>query len=162
MRCAANNVMVDEPVGLGVKRDGSEKLREVGSPMGDPTAGEELLLPGVSLTEEKKSVPVPVFPKKPAGTPCAQPCLVAVGGWRLAAVGGWQLATGGRWRLVVGDWWLEAVGSGWQWLAVGGWSPLAVGGWWLAVGGGWWLAVGGGWQLMGVGGWRLVVPWGGP
>ena len=42
---------------------------------------------GRSLTE-KKSVPERVFPKKPAGTPCAQPWLVAVGGWRLAAVGG--------------------------------------------------------------------------
>ena len=74
---------------------------------------------GMSLTEEKKSVPVPVFPKKPAGTPCAQPWLVAVGGgWRLAAVGGWQLATGGWWRLVV-------VGGGW-WLAVGGWWSLGA------------------------------------
>ena len=116
------------------------------------------------LNGKKKSVPEPVFPKKPAGTPCPQPWLVAVGGWRLAAVGSWQLAVGGGW------WWLAAVGGwrlvvggGWQWLAVGGWSLLAVdGGWWLAVGGGWWLAVGGGWQLMGVGGWRLVVPWGGP
>ena len=73
------------------------------------------------LNGEKKNVPVPVFPKKPAGTPCAQPWLVAVGGWRLAAVGGWQLV----------------VGGGWQWLAVGGWSPLAVGGWRLVAVGGW-------------------------
>ena len=80
------------------------------------------------LNGKKKSVPVPIFPKKPAGTPCAQPWLVAVGGWRLAAVGGWQLATGGWWRLVV-------VGGGW-WLAVGGWRRLAVvGSWRLAVGG---------------------------
>jgi hypothetical protein len=50
------------------------------------------------LNGKKKSCPVPVFPKKPAGTPCAQPWLVAVGGWRLAAVDGWQLATGGWWR----------------------------------------------------------------
>ena len=70
--------------------------------------------------KKKKSVPEPVFPKKPAGTPCAQPWLVAVGGWWLAAVGGWQLATGGWWRLVV-------VGCGW-------WR-LVVGGWWLVVGG---------------------------
>ena len=119
---------------------------------------------GWSLTGEKKSVPERVFPKQPAGTPCAQPWLVAVGGWRrLAAVGGWRSATGGWWRLVVvgGGWWL--VVGGWWRLAVGGWSPLAVGsGWWLAVGGGWWLAVGGVWRLMGVGDWRLVVPWGGP
>ena len=111
------------------------------------------------LNGKKKSVPEPVFPKKPAGTPCAQPWLVAVGSWRLVAVGGWQLATGGWWRLVVvsGGWWL-VIGGGWQWLAVGGRSPLAVGGsWWRLVVGGWWrLAVDG------VGGWRLVVPWGGP
>ena len=42
--------------------------------------------------KKRKSVPVPVFPKKSAGTPCAQPWLVAVGGWQLAAVGGWWLA----------------------------------------------------------------------
>ena len=105
------------------------------------------LASGVSLTEKKKSVPAPVFPKKPAGTPCAQPWLVAVGGWRLAAVGYWQLATGGWWRLVVvrrlvaGGWWLEAVGSGWQ-LVVGRRRRLA------AVGG---------WRLVAVGGWRLVA-----
>ena len=93
------------------------------------------------LNGKKKSVPVPVFPKKPAGTPCAQPWLVAVGGWRLAAVGGWQLATGGWWRLVAGGWWLEAVGSGWQ----------------LAVGRRWRLAAVGGWRLVAVGGWRLVA-----
>ena len=114
--------------------------------------------PGRSLTEKKKeeSVPVPVFPQKPAGTPCAQPWLVAVGGWRLAvggwrlsAVGGWQLAVrGGWWRLVVvGGWWL-VVGGGWQWLAVGGWPPLAVGGgWWLVAVGGWWFVVDGSWRL---------------
>ena len=110
---------------------------------------------GRSLTGKKKCSGTS-FPKKPAGTPCAQPWLVAVGSWRLAAVGGWQLAVGDWWlvavgggwrRLVVGDWWL-VVGGGWQWLAVGGWSPLAVGGgWWLAAGGGWWLAVGGWWSL---------------
>ena len=88
------------------------------------------------LNGKKKSVPVPVFPKKPVGPPCAQPWLVVVGGWRLAAVGGWQLATGGWWRLMVvgGGWWL-AIG-GWWWLAVGGWQRLAVGSWQLAVGGG--------------------------
>ena len=124
-------------------------------------------LSGGSLTEKKKgkkSVPEPVFPKKPGGTPCAQPWLVAVGGWRLAVGGGWRLAVGnwrlvavgGGWRrLVVGDRWLVAVGNGWQ-LAVGRRWRLA------AVGGGWWLAVGAGWRLMGVGGWQLVVPWGGP
>ena len=88
-----------------------------------PSAGQKqsagpfgaLLSPGRSLTGKKKTVPEPVFPKKPAGTPCAQPWLVAVGGWRLA-VGNWRLvAVGGGWqRLVVGDWWLVAVGSGWQ------------------------------------------------
>ena len=110
--------------------------------------------------KKRKSVPVPVFPKKPAGTPCAQPWLVAVGGWWLATVDGWQLATGGWWRLVVvgggwwfGDWWLVAVGSGWQ-LAVGRRWRLA------AVGGGWWLAVGGSWRLAVGGSWRLAV--GGP
>ena len=89
-----------------------------------PTSGRRA---GRSLTG-KKNVPQPVFPKKPAGTPCAQAWLVAVGGWRLAAVGGWQLATGGWWRLAV-------VGS-WRLVAAGGWRRLVVGGWWrLAVGG---------------------------
>ena len=90
------------------------------------------------------------FPKKPAGTPCAQPWLVAVGGWRLAVGGGcrlaianWRLvAVGGGWRrLVAGGWWLEAVGSGWQ----------------LTVGRRWRLAAVGGWRLVAVGGWRLVA-----
>jgi len=92
--------------------------------------------------KKRKSVPVPVFPKKPAGTPCAQPWLVAVGGWRLAAVGGsWQLVMGGWWRLA----------------AVDGWRLVAVGGWRLAVGGSWRLAVGN-WRLVAVGsGWRLAV-----
>ena len=89
---------------------------------------------------EKKSVLESVFAKKLAGTPCAQPWLVAVGGWRLAV---------GNWRLLV-------VGGGWPWLAVGGWSPLAVGG-------GWWRLVVGGWRRLAVdGGWRLAVPWGRP
>ena len=114
------------------------------------------------LNGKKKSVPVPVFPKTPAGTPCAQPWLVAVGGWRLAAVGGWQLATGGWWRLVVvgGGWWL-AVG-GWRWLAVvGSWRLVAAGGWWRLVAGGWWrLVVGSWWRLAVDGSWRLAV--GGP
>ena len=76
-----------------------------------------------------------VFPKKPAGTPCVQPWLVAGGGWRFA-IGGW-------WRLGVGDWWLVVVGS-WRWLvAAGGWRRLVVDGWWrLAVGESWRLAVG--------------------
>ena len=118
---------------------------------------------GRSLTEKKKSVPEPVFPKKPAGTPCAQPWLVAVGGWRLAVGNWWLVAVGGGWRqLVVGDWWLVAVGSGWQ-LAVGRrWRLAAVGGWRLAAVGGWRLVVGGWWRLAVGGGWRLVVPWGGP
>ena len=99
--------------------------------------------PRAVLNGRKKSVPEPVFPKKPAGTPCAQPWLVAVGGWRLAAVGGWQLATGGWWRLVV-------VGGGWR---------LVIGGWWrLAVVGSWRLVAAGGWQrLVAVGGWWLVA-----
>ena len=112
---------------------------------------------GRSLTEKQKGVPVPVFPKKPAGTSCAQPWLVAVGGWWLAAVGGWQLATGGWWRLVVvgGGWWLviggwrrlALVGS-WRLVAAGDWRRLVVGGWWRLVVGGWWrLAVDGSWQL---------------
>ena len=98
---------------------------------GTPRAASRAVLNG-----KKKSVPEPVFPKKPAGTPCAQPWLVAVGGWRLA-VGGWQLATGGLWRLVV-------VGGGW-WLVIGGW-------WRLAVDGSWRLVVGGplGWSLRAV------------
>ena len=58
------------------------------------------------LNRKKKVFRYTVFPKKPAGTPCVQPWLVAVGGWRLAAIGGWQLATGGWWQLVV-------VGGGW-------------------------------------------------
>ena len=114
------------------------------------------------LNGKKKSVPVPVFPTKPAGTPCAQPWLVAVGGWRLAAVGGWQLATGGWWRLVVvaGGWWL-AVG-GWRRLAVvGSWRLVAAGGWGRLVAGGWWrLVVGGWWRLAVDGSYRLAV--GGP
>ena len=97
---------------------------------------------GVSLTENKKKE-CSGFPKKPAGTPCAQPWLVAVGGWRLAAVGGWQLATGGWWRLVV-------VGGGW-WLTVGGWRQLAVVGSWRLVAAGGWR------RLVAVGGWRLVA-----
>ena len=36
------------------------------------------------LSKQKKSVPEPVFPKKPAGTPCAQPWLVGVGSWRFS------------------------------------------------------------------------------
>ena len=76
----------------------------------------------------KKSVPDPAFPKKLAGTPCAQPCLVAVGGWRLAAVGGWQLATGGWWRLVVAGGWWRLVFGGWWRLAADGSCRLAVGG----------------------------------
>ena len=112
---------------------------------------------GRSLTGGKKSVLEPFFPKKPAGTPCAQPWSVAVGGWRLAAVGGWQLATGGWWRLVV-------VGGGWR-LVIGGWWRLAlVGGWRLVAAGGWQQLVAvGGWQLVAVvvdGSWRLAV--GGP
>jgi hypothetical protein len=51
---------------------------------------------GRSLTG-KKSVLEPVFPKKPAGTPCAQPRLVAVGGWQLATGGWWWLAAVGGW-----------------------------------------------------------------
>ena len=107
--------------------------------------------PGGSLTEKKKSVPVPVFPKKPAGTPCAQPWLVAVGG-------GWRLAVGGGWRLAVGNWRLVAVGGGWRRLVAGGWWLEAVGsGWQLAVGRRWRLAAVGGWRLVAVGGWRLVA-----
>ena len=55
------------------------------------------------LNGGKKSVVIPAFPKKPAGTPCAQPWFVAVGGWRLAV--------GCRWRLAVGGWRLMAVGG---------------------------------------------------
>ena len=75
---------------------------------------------GWSLTGKKKVFRYTVFPKKPAGTPCVQPWLVAVGGWRLA-VGVWRLVAIGGWQL--------AVGGGWWWLA-------AVGGWRLVVGGG--------------------------
>ena len=117
--------------------------------------------PGRSLTEkEKKSVPEPVFPKKPAGTPCAQPWLVAVGGWRLAVGGGWQLATGGWWRLVVvgggwrlviGGWWRLAVVGSSRLVAAGGRRRLVAGCWWRLVVGGWWLVVGG-WRLVAVGG----------
>ena len=82
------------------------------------------------LNGKKKVFHHTVSPKKPAGTPCVQPWLVAVGGWRLAAAGGWRLATGGWWRLV-------AVGGGW-WLVIGGWWRLAVVGSWRLVVGGWW------------------------
>ena len=51
------------------------------------------------LNGKKKVFRYTVFPKKPAGTSCVQPWLVAVGGWQLAVGGGW-------WRLVVDDWWL--------------------------------------------------------
>ena len=120
---------------------------------------------GVSLTgKKKKKKECSGFPKKPAGTPCAQPWLVAVGGWRLAAVGGWQLATGGWWRLVVvgGGWWLTV--GGWRQLAVvGSWRLVAASGWRRLVAGGWWrLVVGGWWRLAVDGSWRLAVPWGGP
>ena len=87
--------------------------------------------------------------KKPTGTPCAQPWLVVVGGWRLAAVGGWQLAVGGWWRLVVvgGGWW-SVIGGWWRLAVVGGWRLVAAGGWWGFVVGGWWrLAVDGSWRL---------------
>ena len=112
--------------------------------------------PRAVLNGKKKSVPEPVFPKKPAGTPCAQPWLVAVGGWRLAALGSWQLATGGWWRLVV-------VGGGW-WLVIGGrWRLAVVGSWWLVATGGWRRLMVGGWSRLAVdGSWRLAVPWGGP
>ena len=93
--------------------------------------------PGRSLTGKKKSVPEPVFPKKPAGTPCPQPWLVAVGGWRLA-VGNWRLVVvGGGWWLVIGGWWRLAVVGSWRLVAAGGWQRLvAIGGWRLvAVGG---------------------------
>ena len=58
------------------------------------------------LNGKKKVFRYTFFPKKPEGTPCVQPWLVAVGGWRRLAVGSWQLAVGGGW------WWLAAVG-GW-------------------------------------------------
>ena len=78
--------------------------------------------PGGSL-RQKKSVPERQFWKKTACSSYVQPCLVAIGGWRLVAFGG-------GWRqLVVGDWWLVAGGSGWQ-LAGGRHWRLAVGGWW--------------------------------
>ena len=115
---------------------------------------------GVSLTGKKKKKKCSGFPKKPAGTPCAQPWLVAVGGWRLA-VGGWQLATGGWWRLVVvgGGWWL-AVGGRRQLAVVGSWRLVAAGGWRRLVAGGWWrLVVGGWWRLAVDGSWRLAVGW---
>ena len=89
--------------------------------------------------KEKKSVPEPVFPKKPAGTPCAQPC------WQLAD-GSWQLAVGGVWwwLAAVGGWWRLAVVGSWRLVAAGGWRRLVAGGWWrLAVDGSWRLAVGG-------------------
>ena len=114
--------------------------------------------PGRSLTEKTKVFRYTVFPKKPAGTPCVQPWLVAPDGWRLAAIGGWQLATGGWWRLVmvgggwwlaVGGWWRSVVVGGWRLVAAGGWRRLAaVGGWRLVAVGCWWeLAVGGWWSL---------------
>ena len=120
------------------------------------------ILAGRSLTG-KKSVPVHSLPKKPAGTPCVQPWLVVVGGWRLAVGGGWRLAIG-NWQLVAvgGGWWRLVVGDWWRLVVVGGWRSVAASGWRRLVVGGWWLAVGGDWRLVGVGGWRLVVPWGGP
>ena len=105
----------------------------------DPSGTAQLPQSRAVLNGKKRVFCDTVFPKKPAGTPCVQPWLVAVGGWRLAAIGGWQLATGGWWRLVVvdGGWWL-VIGGWWRLVVVGGWSR-----WRLAVGGSWRLAVGG-------------------
>ena len=125
----------------------TKSLRGAGEGAGG-TPGLRCRPPPRAVPNGKKFFPEPVFPKKPAGTPCAQPWLVAVGGWRLAA-GNWRLvAVGGGWRrLVVGDWWLVAVGS-WRLVAAGGWRRLVVGGWWrLAVDGSWRLAVDGSWRL---------------
>ena len=101
------------------------------------------------LNGEKKSVSEPVFPKKPAGTPCAQPWLVAVGGWQLATGGWWRLVVvGGGWWLVIGGWWRLAVVGSWRLVAAGGWRRLVAGGWWRLVVGGWWrLVVDGSWRL---------------
>ena len=57
-------------------------------------------MPVLGPSGEKKGVLVPVFPKKPAGPPCAQPWLAAVGGW-----------VGARWRLAVGCWQLAVGGQ---------------------------------------------------
>ena len=101
------------------------------------------------LNGEKKVFHYTVSPKKPAGTPCAQPWLVAVGGWRLATGGWWRLVVvGGGWWLVIGGWWRLAVVGSWRLVAAGGWRRLVTGGWWRLVVGGWWqLAVDGSWRL---------------
>ena len=114
------------------------------------------------LNGKKKSVPEPVFPKKPAGTPYVQPWLVAVGGWQLATGGWWRLVVvGGGWWLAVGGWRRLAVVGSWRLVAAGGWRRLVAGGWWRLVVGGWWrLVVGGWWRLAVDGSWRLAV--GGP
>ena len=63
------------------------------------------LVPGGSLTEEKKKCSRTTFPKKARGhSMCST---MVCGGWSPLAVGG------GWWRLVVGGWWLMGVG-GWR------------------------------------------------
>ena len=76
-------VLFPAKAGRQVWQNGRDKLRYVLSP------------PGWSSTEKEKVFWYTDFPKKPAGTPCVQPWLVAVGGWWGLVVGGWQLAVGG-------------------------------------------------------------------
>ena len=107
------------------------------------------------LNGENKSVPEPVFPKKPAVDGCWR--LAVDGCWRLAVDGCWRLAVDGSWRLAVDGCWRLAVDGCWR-LAVDGCWRLAVDGCWrLAVDGCWRLAVDGCWRLAVDGCWRLAV-----
>ena len=92
---------------LRLDRDLEHRLDWGGAPHSALTApGIGVTGPGREKTGGKKGVPLHIFPKKPAGTPC-------VGGRRFAVGDWWMVAVGGGWRwLVVGDWWLMAVGSG--------------------------------------------------
>ena len=78
--------------------------------------------PGWSLTEKgkKKLFRNMVFSKTTACSLHVQPCLVAIGGWRLVEIAGWRLAVGGGWQLVMGGWWRLAAVDGWRLVAVGG------------------------------------------
>ena len=92
------------------------------------------------LNGKKKVFRYTVFRKKPAGTPCVQPSLAAIGGWQLATGGWWRLVViGGCWWLVIGGWWRVVVVGGWRLVAAGGWRRLvAVGGWRFVAVGVWW------------------------
>ena len=65
----------------------NKRRRQGWSPRRRTAAANRAVLNGEK--KEKKVFRYTVFPKKPVGTPCVQPWLVVVGGWRLVAIGGW-------------------------------------------------------------------------